>query len=720
MLISAICPAGCATFYRSIVVTLCTALVLVLQSAVHGEHISFHRQIIPLLTRAGCNAGACHGAAAGRGGMHLSLFGSDPVEDYAAITQQFQGRRLNRVAAEKSLLLRKPLGDLDHGGGDVLASNSASYGLLRTWIEQGAQLDPPPVLERLRIDAEATDNVAEPSSATFRLRAMAKFSDQDTAVDVTQLTQFIAADSESLTIDVEQSKFVMKRPGRSVIIARYLGRIESVIVIQPFPNASRATSPESGNFIDRAINQRLSDLRFESGASATDADFIRRVTLDLTGRLATPEQVLHYINDSAQDKKERLIARLLSSSDFIDYWTLIYSRWLHLHSLPNEPAAMEAMASWIRQSIAEGVSWKQMSRQLLTATGDSHTNGPANLCRMVGDARAHAELVGEVFLGVRLACANCHDHPLDRWTQDDYHGLAALLARIDRGRQVQLTSRGEVTHPKTYSPARGRLPGDRFVTSQEDPLQTLADWFTEPSHERIAAPFVNRVWSQMFGRGLVEPVDDHRLTNPPTHPELLQELTERVVAHDYDLRSLLRWIANSETYARESRDQNDDLYAFHRSRPLEPHVLVDAISDVTEVPLKFERRPHGTRAVQMIDPLEPSPELDVLGRCRIASGCNSQPGTAGLASRLSLINGDYLNSALTTIDGQLVRRLDSGHSTREIVEWFYLYALGKNPSQEEIEYWCQELDATDREQRLERIQDWLWSILCSRQFQRNH
>lgn len=684
-----------------------------------AELVSFHREVIPVLTKAGCNAGACHGSAAGRGSFRLSLFGSNAEDDYFALTQQFEGRRLNRANPVASLLLRKSLGELNHGGGDVLQSDSDSYRLLRDWIEQDVQLDQPQKLELLRIDAVDVNESGKQLPDTFQLRALAKYGDREQLKDVTSLVQFSAANPDAILLDIEHTRFVSKQPGRHVIMARYMGRIEPIIVIKPFSNTALVSHPESGNFIDQWINQRLNELHLDAGPVVTDSRFIRRVTLDLTGRLATPDQVNGYINDVRTDKKDRLIDRLLSSSEFVNYWTLIYSRWLHLHSLPNEREGMEAMAKWIRNSIAESVSWKEMARQLVTETGDSHRHGPANFCRMVGDARTHAELVGEVFLGVRLGCANCHDHPLDQWTQDDYHGLAALLARIERGRFVRQSSRGEVTHPKTLLPARGRLPGDRFLADQEDSLSTLADWLTEPSRKRIAAPFVNRVWSQMFGRGLVDPVNDHSVTNPATHPELMHELIDRVVAQNYDLRGLLRWIATSDAYARESKESHDEFYAYQLSRPLDAHVLIDAISDVTGVSPKFERRPLGTRAVEVIDPLEPATELDVLGRCRRLAGCDQDHGELGLASRLNLINGEYLNGAIYHSDGELAKRLEAKQTTAEIVEWFHLYAFGELPSRQDVEYWCQQLDTTDPKERRERMEDWLWSVLCSQRFQLN-
>lgn len=683
----------------------------------HHEPLSFHREIVPLLTKAGCNAGACHGAAAGRGGFHLSLFGGSPAEDYHAIVHQLEGRRIHRRAPEQSLILRKPLGELDHGGDHVLVTDSLEYDTLRTWLRQGAVFDVPRPLDDFRVLVE---EFADSPVPHYQLKSLATLEGMRGPRDVTSFTQFTVTDPDSVELATGTAAVKLLRPGQHVIIARYLDRIQAITLTRPYPSPVVSSRLSATNFIDREINQTLSELNLPAGAPIGDAEFLRRVTIDLTGRLPEPEDVKAFVASARIDKRLRVVDRLLSSAAFNDYWTLIVSRWLRLHSLPNDSQGADTFGKWIRESIAEGASWRDMTRQLLTASGDSHVVGPANFCRMVGDPRAHAEVVSEVFLGARMGCANCHDHPLDRWTQDDYHGLAAMLARIDRGRQVQFTSRGDVTNPKSSMPARWRLPGTSYVEPNVVPTERLAQWMTGPDQTRLARSYVNRIWSEVFGRGLVETVDDMRDTNPATHPELLDILARQLVVHDYDLRCLLRWLVTTEAYARSSTDKADKFYGFRESRPLSAHVLADAIGDVTGVPLALSRMPLGTRAMHVLDPLSPAPALDILGRCNRAGNCAASKSATGLATQLHLINGDLINRTLDDPQSRLMRRLASNESPSEVIQEFHLRAFGVRATDEQIEQWAQQLDSSDPQERRERLQDWLWSVLSSRRFQFNH
>jgi len=735
---------------KIIVVALCLGCLNAFATVGTAQEVSFQRHIAPLLTRAGCNAGACHGAAAGRGGLHLSLFGSDPQADYQSLVHEFEGRRINRVSSTKSLLLRKPLGELDHGGDQIFDAASFEYRSIHQWLEAGARMDTTADLIAFRTEVVlaqpdtplSSSRLLQPQTevatiaaaalphskevAIYDLRAWARWPDEKVDTDVTAHVQFAVMDTDAVRLDAEHAQVQLLRPGRHVIIARYLDRIEAITLSLPFPAKTDEPTAQqllSNNLIDSEVHNTLTELNLPAGAPTSDAEFLRRATLDLTGRLTGLEEVNDFLQSQIPDKRARLIDRLLASPAFDDYWTHIMSRWLHLHSLPNESQGVEAFGKWIHQCVSDGVSWREMIHHMLTATGDSHVVGPANLCRMVGDARSHAELVSEVFLGARLACANCHDHPLDRWTQDDYHGLAAMLARIERGRHVRFASRGDVTHPKTSSPARQRLPGDRFVDTEMDavtpPPQILAQWLTESQQDRLARAFTNRVWNEMFGRGLVNAVDDLRETNPASHPQLLNQLARHVAQHNFDLRSLLRWITSSETYARQSSDQADAFYGWHQSRPFSPHVLADAIADVTGVPASYERRPIGTRAVHMLDPLSLAPELDALGRCRRVADCAGPHATSGLAAQLHLINGDIINQRLIDPDGRL-NRLIHCRTTAEIIEEFSLRAFSERPTAAQLESWVKQLEHVKMQERTERLQDWLWSILSSQRFQHNH
>ncbi len=687
------------------------ALLIAYSPALLAQDVSFHNQVVPLLTRAGCNSGACHGAAAGRGGMHLSLFGGYPSEDYRTIVQALESRRINRASVSKSLLLRKAIGELDHGGDQAIDPDSIDFYTLRTWIEQGARLDEPAKLVGFKARAFRLSSFEH----NYKLKTTVLVEGESSPRDVTRYTQFTTVDPESVQLDIDDDEVLVLRPGRHIVIARYLDRVEPIVLSLSYPGWTEKREAIANNFIDAAVYTRLRELNLPTGSTIPDEAFLRRVFLDLTGRLPGPADIETFHSWSAIDRRAKMVDRLLASAAFNDYWTLIVSRQLHLHSLPNEPEVATAYGDWIRDCIVRGQSWPAMVEALLTTTGDSHSRGAANFARMAGDARAHAELVSEVFLSAKMGCANCHDHPLDRWTQDDYHGLSSLLARIDRGRYVQATASGDVTHPKTRAPAPGRLPGERFVQPTEPPLAVLADWLTHSQQHRLSQAFANRVWKEMFGRGLVDPVDDMRVTNPATHPELLQELATVTISHEYDLRYLLRTIALSATYSRQSSDNFDSYYGSHWSRPMSAHVLSDAIADVIGVPISSSQ----VRAVQVIDPLMPAPELDALGRCKRTSACEPNSSSRGLAQQMYLVNGGPINQALADPAGRLARRIKEGRKTSEIIQEFYQRAYGQSPSAAELNYWDQKLSHVNEQERRELLEDWLWSMLCSQRFQRN-
>jgi hypothetical protein len=396
-----------------------------------------------------------------------------------------------------------------------------------------------------------------------------------------------------------------------------------------------------------------------------------------------------------------------------------------MHSLPNEQQGLAAYAGWLRGELARGAGWDEMARELLTATGDSHVVGPANFGRMVADPRAHAELVGRFFLGMRLGCANCHNHPLDKWTQDDYHGLAAIFARLERGRIVELTARGAVTNLRTSEPAVPRIPGLRDLPGDGDHRQAVFQWAVADPNNYFARATVNRLWRAMFGRGLIEPPDDLRDTNPATHPELLELLAADFAKHRYQIRHTLRRIALSDTYARsavplDDNGPDDQFYSHALRRSLDPEILVDAISDVTGVAERFVEGEH-VRAVTIVDPVFPAPVLDTLGRCHRAGACEETAADkASLPARLHLLNGALINDKLASDQGRLHQLIESGRTNDEIVIEFYLRGLARRPTADELSTWREALETPDGVERRRRLEDFVWSLLNSRQFVENH
>jgi len=698
-------------------------LMLALFAAEPQRAVNFDTEIIPVLTKAGCNAGACHGAAAGRGGFHLSLLGADAAADFEVIVQALEGRRINLAHPERSLVLAKPTGQLDHGGDVALDADGPGAERILAWIRSGAPRGSRRRLTNLEVIPRRQISIELPASVP--LRVTARF-DDGPPEDVTAWTVFTSSDPAAVTIDSDHVAQI-KRRGQHVVIARFLDRVVSVQFTVPLSESSVDLSNEPrANFVDEEILRVLSDLRLPVSPPASDAAYLRRVSLDLTGRLPEPAAVVAFLADASSDKRSRLVDSLLSSVPYADYWTLRFARLLRFHSLPNEKEGVRTYAEWLRRELAQGTPLDVMARQLLTATGDSHVVGPANFGRMVPDARGHAELVGQFFLGVRLGCANCHNHPLDQWTQDDYHGLAAVFARLERGRNVQLTARGAVTNLRTNEPALPRIPGVRDLPAAGDHRDEVAEWLTSSESRYFARATVNRLWRAMFGRGLVEPTDDLRATNPPTHPELLDRLADDFVHHGYSIRHTLKRIALSHSYGRSEvvvvgNGPDERFYSRAFRRPLDPEVLADAIADVTGVPNQFAGELPGVRAVALVDPLTPAPSLDILGRCARAAGCdeNSVVG-GGLPAQLHLLNGELINRKLTDDQGRLHRLIAADAKNDEIVNEFYLRAFGRPPAADELKRWLDRLVAEDPTERTQRLEDFTWSLLNSRQFMENH
>ncbi|MCA1686115.1 MAG: DUF1549 and DUF1553 domain-containing protein, partial [Planctomycetia bacterium] len=390
------------------------------------------------------------------------------------------------------------------------------------------------------------------------------------------------------------------------------------------------------------------------------------------------------------------------------------------------PEGAAAFHAWVRDAVVRNTPLDRMAREMILALGDGDRVGPANFSRVASDARSQAELVSQVFLGVRLQCANCHDHPLDRWTRDDYHGLAAVFARVDRGRTVRLRERGEVVHPGTGLAASPRIPGERPIPGDCDPREAFAEWLTSQKNPYFARAAVNRIWRELMGRGLVEPVDDHRATNPPTHPALLDTLARDLVAHGFDTRHTIRTILASEAYRRGSRavpgsPEDDRFYSHAPARPLPPHVLVDAVARVTGVPEPLGDLPRGTSAGSLGDSRVASESLDLLGRCRRESVCTpdvAANGSLGLA--LHAINGPWLNVKLADPAGRLHRMVREGRDDGEIIAEFYRLALGRRPRDAELAHWTREIAGAGEAGRLGALEDFAWALLLSPEFTRNH
>ncbi|HMC11989.1 MAG TPA: DUF1553 domain-containing protein, partial [Pirellulaceae bacterium] len=467
---------------------------------------------------------------------------------------------------------------------------------------------------------------------------------------------------------------------------------------------------------------------------AGDAALLRRVSLSLTGRLSSETEVEVYLSDKSPKKYDQLVERLLASEAFVDYWTWRLARQLRVRTGPNDERGTQAFHAWIRQQIKAGTPLDQMAKEMLVASGDSHENGPANFHRSASDARGEAEYLTEVLLGVRLRCGNCHNHPLDRWTQDDYHGLAAVFARLDRGRVVKFGGSGEIVQPATGEAALPRIPGERFLAAlgekAADYRGELAEWLIDKKSGLFARAQVNRLWKAMFGRGLVEPADDLRETNPATHPRLLERLAGEFAESRFELRHLLRFMAHSAAFQRQSENEAkpnavaEQFYAAYPRHPLDAEVLLDAIGDVSGAPEIFPNLPAGTRAVQLVELSAPVPALTVLGACSRQENCDAAPvgedPLGQLTAQLHLLIGKLLNDRLQSEAGILADVEKRQTPIEKVVEQLYLRSFSRHPSDKEQKFWSQELADLSVEDRQQKLQDLLWAILASHEFTTNH
>ena len=687
--------------------------------------VDFENDLIPVFTRYGCNAGACHGAAIGRGGFKLSLFGGNPRADFDAIVRQVEGSRINLARPEQSLVILKPTESITHGGGERFGLDHDSTKLLLKWIRQGAGLVTQRTLKRVEISPKK--HVGNSLGQPVALRATAHFSDGSSR-DVTRWTVFQPEDSSAVKIDPESARSRVLRRGRHIVVARYLTEVVPIEFIVPLTDSrvDLAAEPRRG-FIDEEVLDSLTTLGLPVSPIADDTTYLRRLTLDLTGRLPTVARVRAFRADANPKKRKALVEELLGSEAFTEYWTLQLATLLRIRPQPNDSQGAETYHAWLADQVRRGVGYDQLARSVIRASGDSHEYGPANFYRTNGDPRKQAEFMSELFMGSRLRCANCHNHPLDRWTQDDYHGLAAIFARIETGRVIEINPSGRVIHPRTLETAVPRIPGEQFLPKTVvDGRDELATWLTRPGNPFFARAIVNRLWKRMMGRGLVEPTDDFRATNPATHPVLLDKLARDFTVNGYKLRHTLKLIAGSASYARSANatpgNKTDDRFYSHAIRQrLEPEVLADAISDVLGVADRYGDEPAGTRAVALVNPKTASLSLDILGRCGRDESCESSAAPGGLPQKLHLFNGPLINARIGVPGSRLSKLIAAGKSPMEIVNRYYVVALSRHPNGRETQHWKKQLDAiTTADGKREFLEDFVWGLLTCREFVTNH
>ncbi len=722
------------------------ALLLLGASPACAESVSFRNEVMAVLSRAGCNQGACHGNQNGKGGFKLSLRGEGPERDYASLTRDGLARRTDPIRPAESLVLRKATAVIPHEGGRRFGPDSPEYALLYRWIAAGLPADPPsaPVLRRL--DVTPAESVLVEPADRVRLRVRATFSDGSKR-DVTRLAVFEPSNAvATVTPDGEARR---EQAGETAILVRYLDRqaVARLAFVPSRPGYVWRDVP-GANAIDHFVFAKLRALRMRPSELCSDSVFLRRAYLDTLGILPTAAEARAFLDDSRSDKRARLIDALLRRPEFAEFWALKWCDLLRAEEKVLDVKGVRVLHEWLRRSFAEGKPLNELARDLIGAQGSTYGNPPANFYRALRDPQERAEAVAQVFLGTRLQCARCHNHPFDRWTQDDYHGLAAFFARVQYrivenrrrdkfdkhefdGEQVVYQDRsGEWKQPRTGAVMLPRFlgaPGPDLAPGA-DRLQALADWVASPDNPLFARTQVNRVWFHLMGRGIVDPDDDFRASNPPVNGPLLEGLTDDFVAHGFDLRWLVRTIMTSRTYQlsavpNDTNGEDETNFSHALVRPLQAEQLLDALSEVTGVPVAFPGQPLGVRAGQLpgvrvaqrgaADPGERF--LRTFGKPDRLLTCECERSDdATLGQALQLITGEMLNGMLSARDNRLGRLLAAGKSDREIVEELYLAALSRPPSAAEAVA-AESLLRRSRDRRA-ALEDLLWGLVNAKEF----
>ncbi len=709
----------------------------------------FNVDIIPVLTKLDCNSGGCHGKANGQNGFKLSLFGYIPEDDHEALVKEARGRRINLAAPAQSLILLKGTGTLPHGGGVRLQPNSSEYRTLLTWIARGAPPVAPndPIVERIELTPQ--NGILQPRSGEQPLKVVAHLSD-GTNRDVTRLAVYLSNEPEIADVTREGLIQVKERSGLFAIMVRFGDHMNVFQGTVPFnvdrERAARAHSPDSSkSLINPYLAVQWERLGLEPSAPASDGEFIRRVSLDLCGTLPTTAEITAFVNDTAPDKDARLIDRLLERPEYASYFGLLWADILQNrgrgYSTSKQRAGTALFSGWIRDSLAQNIPYDQFVREILTASGSQETNPPTVWYRTVRTTKDYVESVSQAFLGVRIQCAQCHHHPSEQWSQEDYFGLAAYFSRVGRkggfadaevptNEIIYLANEGSLLHPRTGNVVLPRplggpdLNADRF----QDPRVGLADWLTAPENPFFAQTLVNRMWGHFFGRGIIHPIDDARSTNPPTNPELLAALTRDFIASGYDVKHLIREIAGAKAYRLSSTpnaSNQDDTQSFARYYPrrLKAEVLLDAISDVLDVPTSYSAGPGafpaGTRAIDLPDEAVPSHFLDVFGRPDRTSACECERvDDPALGQALELVGSNEIQQKLIAEAGYAARLAKDERPQTEVVHEIFLRVFARAPRDEELaalsRYFTEEPD------RAEAYRSLLWAFLATNEFLFNH
>lgn len=707
-----------------------------------GRPFHFETDILPILSRFGCNASGCHGKAEGQNGFKLSVFGFDPPADHVALASESRGRRVNPAMPEKSLLLQKACGDVPHGGGVRIRRDTDDYRTLAKWIANGSPFGDATAPKVVAIVVSPHEKVMG-LKQTQPLKVTARF-DNGFEEEVTRHAKFQSNSDGLASVDEQGVVTTGEVPGDVAVMASYLGAVDvfRVLIPRPADSSPPLTPPEreagsagatQPSAIDSLVKAKLAKLNIQPSELCSDSDFLRRAYLDVIGTLPTADEVRRFLDDQRPDHRARLIDELLKRPEYADYWALKWSDWLRAERQNLAHAGAHAYYRWIRDSFATNKPWDQFARELLTAEGLLRDAPGGYLFKSVKQPGEQAATVSQVLLGVRIDCAKCHHHPFDRWSQHDYYGMEAFFTQVSfkptpQGEMLLTRPGGSSKHPRTGEEIFAHALGEPMPNKspEGDRRKLLAAWMTSLQNPFFAKNFVNRAWAHFLGRGLVEPVDDVRLTNPPTNPDLLEALAKQFVESRFDVHQLIRTITASQAYQRSSRpnvtnERDEQNYSRALFKRLDAEVLLDAVSQATGVSEKFGGAPEGTRAVQLWDSQVNHYFLKLFGRPTRLTACECERATEPSVSQvLHVLNSPELQSKLSHEVGTiatLTRRYPSDNAA--LVDELYLTVLSRLPTTDEKAIATKYLH-THESTRRQAAEDLLWSLLNSLEFVFNH
>ncbi len=694
--------------------------------------VSFKNGTLAALSKAGCNMGACHGSPSGKGGFRLSLRAYDPALDIVTLRSEYYGRRANIVSPTESLLLRKPLMELAHGGGRRLKKHDAPYELLHDWIAEGLRLDAPTEPDVVKIQILPEGRVFQKDGARQQLVVMAHFSDGSIR-DVTPIVCY-SSSNESVARVGDDGVVDKVSRGETAILARYLDKMATsyITFLEDVPGFAWNNAPEK-NFIDTLVNAKLKQLQILPSELCTDEEFLRRACLDATGRLPYVEESQAFLADQSPNKRDQLIDNLVDSDDFASYWTLTTGDVLRSNAKKLNATGVQKFRLWLYECVRNDKPLNEFARELLTASGSAYANPAANYWRASPDPQDATETTAQLFLGIRIQCAKCHNHPFERWTQDNYYGIGAAFVRIGRkpGAQadetvVFVSKTGEVTQPRTGKQMKPHLllKGDVDVPADRDRREVFAEWLTAGDNPFFARASVNRIWGQLLGRGIVEPVDDFRDSNPPSNAPLLDALSAEFVKNGFSRKWAVKTIMKSRTYQLSSRKNNfngnDEIYFSHaNTRLLSAEQLLDAICAVTNVPEKFPGAPVGMRAVELTEPPADHYFLKIFGQPQREMACQCERSNeSNLSQALQMINGPVVHDKLRDAAGRIAQMVAANRPDDEIINVLYLAALCRQPVAAELDAAKKHI-AANSDRRL-AMEDIGWALLNSKEFLFQH